>query len=196
MRQETIKLYQFDELSEDVKKKMLDKHRDINADHSWYDWALEDWYIKLKSLGYEEAKIYFSGFWSQGDGACFTATVNIDQYLSAHKLKTRFKPLSECADYISITITHRWRYYFASSTDVNIEFYEDNKEVDALLNELEAMIKQERETLGNEIYKNLEDVYCDLTSDESVAETLRINEYEFMEDGQQINFKEEVKGNV
>jgi hypothetical protein len=188
MRQETISLYQFDELYETVKKKILDKYRNINVDYDgWDDWVLEDWYIKLKSLGYEDAKIYFSGFWSQGDGACFTATVNIDQYLSAHKLTTRFKHLLEWADYISITITHRRHYYFARSTDVNVEFREENQEVEALLNELEAMIKKERETLGDEIYKNLEDVYCDLTSDESVAETLRINEYEFLEDGQQMN---------
>lgn len=192
MRKHAISLYNFEELSEEIKQKIIDKHRDINVDQNeWCDSVLEDAYIILKNLGYENTKIYFSGFGSQGDGACFIAMINIEQYLSTHKLKIKFKILLEWADRISITITHNWRYYFARSTDVNIEYYEDDKGIDSLLNELDAIIKKERETLGNEIYKNLENVYYGLISNESVAKTLRINEYEFLENGQKINLKED-----
>lgn len=197
MRQETISLYQFDELSEAVKKKMLDKHRHINVDYDgWDDWVLEDWYTKLKNLGYEDVKIYYSGFGSQGDGACFTARVNIDQYLSAHKLKTEFKALLEWQkEYGDITayIKHNHRYYFSTSTEVHVD--ENNwsapSHVQPLLNRLEEYIKKERAVLGNEIYRALEDAYFNLTGDEAIGETLRINEYEFLEDGQQMNVYKE-----
>lgn len=76
MRQETIlKTYlNFSELSQDQKNKVLEKMSDINVDHEfWHDFITGDFTEKLKSLGYSNIKPYFSGFWSQGDGACFTA---------------------------------------------------------------------------------------------------------------------------
>lgn len=193
MRQETINLYKFEELKEDIKQKVIEKYRDINVEYQeWYDGVFEDWYLKLKKLGYEDTKIYFSGFGSQGDGACFIAKVNIEGYLSAHKLKTKFKKLLECADNISITITHNWRYYFASSTDVNFEYFEDDEKVESLLNQLETVIRSERETLGKEIYNNLDEEYYGLISDEAVKQAIQGNDYEFMNDGRE--FKKVCKG--
>lgn len=77
MRQETIlKTYlKFNELNDSQKKRVLEKLRDLNVDHDgWHDFVTEDFTEKLKSLGYTNIKTYFSGFWSQGDGACFSAT--------------------------------------------------------------------------------------------------------------------------
>lgn len=76
MRQETIvkTWLQFSELSAKGKAKAIDAHRDINTDHDWFDFMIEDYENKLKKLGFHNIKIYFSGFSSQGDGACFTAS--------------------------------------------------------------------------------------------------------------------------
>lgn len=187
MRQETINLYQFDELKKEVQDKVIEKHRYINVEAcGWDDGVLDDWYSRLQGLGFDDVKVLYSGFGSQGDGACFTARVNIERYLSAHKLMTKFKRLIKCADYISISITHNWRYYFAKSTSVNIEYYEDDQKVEALINELEEIITKEREALGNEIYQDLDKDYFAWISDESVAETIKINEHEFLEDGKEI----------
>lgn len=75
MRQETIvKTYlKFEELNEKQRAKVLDDYRDINVDYDWYDFLIEEYTEKLESLGYENIKIEFSGFYSQGDGACFIA---------------------------------------------------------------------------------------------------------------------------
>lgn len=184
MRQETINLYKFDELTEEIKQTVIEKNRHINVDHcGWDDCVLDEWYLRLKNLGFEDVKILYSGFGSQGDGACFVGKADIEKYLTAHKLKTKFKRVLQNADYISISITHSWRYYFASSTDVNIEYYEDDPKVEALLNELQKIIKSERETIGNEIYRELDSEYFALIGDEAVAETVRINEHDFFEDG-------------
>lgn len=75
MRRETITKtwLQFSELSAKGKAKAIDAHRDINTDHDWFDFVIEDYENKLKKLGFYDIKIQFTGFASQGDGACFTA---------------------------------------------------------------------------------------------------------------------------
>ena len=76
MRQETIiKTYlQFSELTDKQKEKIIDKNYDINvSDEFWYEYLHEEFENKLKSLGFYKIEIYFSGFSSQGDGACFSA---------------------------------------------------------------------------------------------------------------------------
>lgn len=75
MRQETIiKTYlKFTELSADQQKKVIDKQRDINIDHDWSEWIIEEFTARLKRLGFYDIKTQWSGFWSQGDGASFTA---------------------------------------------------------------------------------------------------------------------------
>lgn len=70
-----IKVYDIDELSEKAKEKALEKHRHWNTEmNDWWDCAYEGLYEKLKEKGFEDCKIWFSGFWSQGDGACFDCT--------------------------------------------------------------------------------------------------------------------------
>ena len=75
MRQETIvKTYlKFNELTDKQKAKVLDNLRDLNTNYSWYECTIEEFESKLKKLGFYDIKTEFTGFWSQGDGACFTA---------------------------------------------------------------------------------------------------------------------------
>jgi len=75
MRQETIvKTYlKFTELSEAQQDQVIDKLSDINTHHDWYESTYEYYNDKLKALGFYDIKFEFSGFWSQGDGASFTA---------------------------------------------------------------------------------------------------------------------------
>lgn len=76
----------FQDLSNEAKEAAREKYRDWNVEHDWWDSTYEDAVRMAKLLGitistttrtswkgrkYEETEIYFSGFWSQGDGACF-----------------------------------------------------------------------------------------------------------------------------
>lgn len=47
------------------------------TDHGWYDYTFEEWGKALASVGFDNAEINFTGFWCQGDGACFTARVDL-----------------------------------------------------------------------------------------------------------------------
>ncbi len=189
MKKVTVNLYTVDELSADIRQKVIDKHRYINVDYDrWYDFIEDKWLKELESLGYDDIKIYFSGFGSQGDGACFIANIDIEKWVAVHKKKSEFAALlkwqKEYGD-VTACIIHNHHYYFASSTSVSVG--ENNwsapENIQQQFEKLEEYIKKEREALGNRIYDELEEAYFDLTADESVLETLQINDYEFFEDG-------------
>lgn len=96
MREETIKLYQFDELSDRAKEKAREWYRRVSADDTfWHEHVprshtvIDDAADVLKKCGFDTYRrraklmnstsklmpaIYFTGFWSQGDGACFEAS--------------------------------------------------------------------------------------------------------------------------
>ena len=71
--QRTIYVYTYEELSDDAKEKARDWYRRVTAgDSFWSEHLLSDEFpAVLKACGYVGAKIYYSGFSSQGDGACF-----------------------------------------------------------------------------------------------------------------------------
>jgi hypothetical protein len=64
-------LYAFSELSDDAQRHALDKLRDLNADHEWWEFTYDDAKQCAAILGIEITRIYFSGFSSQGAGACY-----------------------------------------------------------------------------------------------------------------------------
>ena len=77
-----IGIYFFDELPEELQKEVLIKNHDFNTDFYWSDMELDYWKDKLNSMGFEDADISFSGFWSQGDGASFTARCDHQKILN------------------------------------------------------------------------------------------------------------------
>lgn len=75
MRQETIvKTYlKFSELNEKQQEQVIENLSDINICDDWFQSTYDYYESKLKKLGFYDVKFEFSGFWSQGDGASFTA---------------------------------------------------------------------------------------------------------------------------
>ena len=186
MKEITIKVFPFSELSEKAKQKALDKFRDINTNyHDWEEPIIEGAKEDLENLGYKDIKILYSGFGSQGDGACFTARVNIQKWLKRHKLSNKYRALyRDNGEHFSFDITHHWRYYFASSTNVEQGFWDGSSpKAQAQAEEVLKRIEAEREKLGNRIYRDLETYYFELQEDEAVIDTIEANEYTFREDG-------------
>ena len=61
MRTETINLYKFDELSKEVKNRLIEKNRDINVESDfWYDYLTYDFKEELKTIGITCKNFYFS----------------------------------------------------------------------------------------------------------------------------------------
>ena len=83
MRQETIvKTYKyFNELTPEQQNKVIEKYSDINED-CWefhYETMEQEFINKLEGLGYSNIEIQYTGFYSQGDGASFTAKHGDDE---------------------------------------------------------------------------------------------------------------------
>ena len=76
-----ITVYRFEELEGKAKEKAQQWLVDVATGHDWYesvyDLAKEDG----AKRGFEIEDIRFSGFWSQGDGASWTGSVNVARFI-------------------------------------------------------------------------------------------------------------------
>jgi hypothetical protein len=56
----------------DAQMRLIDEHRDINVDYeSWSSYITDAFKELLTKFGIPVSDVYWSGFWSQGDGASF-----------------------------------------------------------------------------------------------------------------------------
>lgn len=189
------KVYYFEELPEESQKMAIENYYDINIDYDWYDCTIECWQEKLASIGFDDAEIRFSGFWSQGDGASFNADVDFLNLLPCYidcalepnrKQAKRLIALAETGYFdgaFKIDFTHS-RYVHENTMTVNMDgaYYLDCM-VKNELDEIEENIWDIARGLAQGIYRELEKEYDYLTSEEVIKETLIANEYEFTLDG-------------
>lgn len=186
MRKVLIEVYSLRELPLDIQTKVIDKFRYANTeDYNWSDFIIQHWQEKLATLGYEDAKILFSGFSSQGDGACFTAKINIEMWLKERAIEWKNRALVNAyrEDKITANLKHQGRYYHEHSTTLEIDAYDASDSAHAQMNTLEKVLKDDAVSLSKQIYKELEKEYDFQTSKEQVVETIDANEYEFTKDG-------------
>lgn len=177
---EITEVYKFDELPEEVKTKALALYRNINVEHDWYDYTIEEFKTKLDSLGFINSKVYFTGFWSQGDGACFDAEIDYSVVLPA-----RLKDI-ECE--INIAKTNFANHYCHEKTRyIEYSLYIDENKypnITKAFNKVMADLEAKRLELCSELYSQLNTEYNFLVSDEQIEETLIANDYEFTIDGE------------
>lgn len=205
MRVQTIQreVFTFDELSDDAKQKVCSRE----GEH-FETWFIYDDIVRMAEiLGIEidthpvklygggtssNPCIYWSGFWSQGDGACFTGTY---QYAKGSTRTIRAESndgdLHQIADdlravqrknfyRLEAKITHRDRYYHAHSMDIDVVDREDQYRD---LGDAEDAIKEALRDFANWMYKRIEEEYEYQTSEEAVRETANANDWEFYENG-------------
>jgi len=191
MRQESVtyNVYKFNELSEKVQEKVLQNLWDINAYDDWYEFTVEDYKEKLEAIGFEDPKIYFSGFCSQGDGACFDAYINLEKIVQ-HLGDKRFNKLIHLIQegYISACIgkTSYACHYSHQKTryiDFTLDFSEKYKRLWKLCYTFMEYVEELRLDLSHDIYRSLEKEYYYLTSKEAIIETIEANDYDFLENG-------------
>lgn len=79
---------QYKELSDTAKEHAFERHQEyaVSGDYYWWESTEEYWAEKLESLGIYTStqQMFFSGFGNQGDGACFTGSINLREFLEAH----------------------------------------------------------------------------------------------------------------
>ena len=200
-----VTVFSFDELSERAKENARDWWRKGALDYGWWDAVyeyasnvaeilgidLEQKTVKLMSgrTCYDPA-IYFSGFCSQGDGACFDATYRyakgaakkIREYApqdaEIHAIADALQATQRKAFYrLEANIRQSGRYF-----DVEIEVFdrEDNyKDIGNAENDIAKSLRD----FAHWIYQKLENEHDYLMGDEQVDEAIRSNKYIFDEHG-------------
>ena len=186
-----------------AKSKILDDHRHWNVgDFEWWDSVYELFTEDMKAIGIEVDKMYFSGFWSQGDGACFEGRVR-DWGLFLKSLGyTNPLFIEHFRQYAEFAVRHRGYYYHENCTSFSMEFNlpEEFDEEDFLLvygygeelrdaaliaalslpensgAALEAQFTEAFKDHMRDLYRRLEEDYEYLTSDEAVLESLEAND--------------------
>jgi len=178
MRTIRTKVYKFDELTPEGKKKALEVLYDINVEgFKWYDYTVEEQEEDLINEGFEDAEISFSGFSSQGDGACFDAKINVSKF---------------CSDPRILRIAEESNFFIAKNSYSNHYSHERTRYVDderptskrhtrinKALDDLSELIESKRMELSKKIYRTLEAEYEYRTSEEAILETIEANDYEF-----------------
>jgi hypothetical protein len=170
MREETIKVYKYDELDEDVKEKVLEKMWDINVEYNWWEFVYEDaGRIGLKLEEFElDRGAYCKGKWIEG---AEEAAEKIRQEHGEH-----------CETYRDATIFQaelgQAERIFKSVEDYDPEYEEFEESV-----EYEEICEDFLKALLEDYRIMLEKEYEWLTSEEAIVETIEANEYEFTADG-------------
>jgi hypothetical protein len=219
MRVVETTVYQYSELSERAKSKARDWYREASADDNHYsETVLYDALQIAEILGIEfktrdvktyrgkvrqEPAIYWTGFASQGDGACFegklvshetgTALDRIKAYAptdeTLHAIAAELDALQETYQRrlaAAVTLSgHRYCHSGMMQVDVTaLDADGDEKEV---TREDEITAIKALRGFADWIYLQLQNEYFFSISDENVAETIAANEYEFTADGERFD---------
>lgn len=193
-----IKLYSFDELSEQAKDRAIEdtKYSEGYLNYEWWDSVYEDYKENIIAEYFDVTKIYFSGFWSQGDGAMFEYDGITDKlfndFVDSLDLSPMRKQWLKTQGYVSAQGRQSGHYYHEKSCSHRI-YLEPNFSwqsaetfanwIESFQDDFEEYVKDEYVELACSLYSALEEEYDYLTSDEAIKEHLIINEYRFTEDG-------------
>ena len=210
MRTETTTrtLYKFTELSPEAQQHALENQsrfesEDFDSEYIFDDAAtIADLFgldirqtRKIRNDGshFYDPTIYYSGFSSQGDGACFEGTY---RYAKGATKKIRGyapqdKELHRIADelqavqrkhfyHLIASMNHTGHYCHSGCMSVEVEHNEDRYRD---IGDAEGDIRQLMRDFADWIYAALESEYRYQTSDEAVEEAICANEYEFDENG-------------
>jgi len=194
----------FEELSPEAQEKAMEWYRsgDNSPYDGWYETIYEDWKEKLQEQGFEKVEFFWSGFWSQGDGACFTATVDLEKYIKANVegiLKGRISDIFTLRKIIKNDpcesdwevetpfIKREGHYYHEKTMESRLDWRGDAPpEIEKTLVGLQDCILENARSLAKAFYKALEKEYEYLTGDECTKENIIANEYLFNENGERI----------
>lgn len=202
-------VYQFPELSDTAKEKACSWYRDAAVTDDWWDAVYDDFERTCDILGVslktrpvrlmgggtrQKACIWFSGFWSQGDGAAFEgylshakgATASIRDYApqdkTLHGIADRLQAIQRRNFYqLTAEVSHRGRYCHEYTMSVDVSRVSPTGQPPT--DDAEEVVTEIFCDLARWLYRQLQAEYDHLTSDEAIEEGIVVNEYTFTEGG-------------
>lgn len=199
-------LYQFGELSDKAKARAIEDRRQIEYEDFDHEYIYEDFQEIARILGIElgmrerrrangeilrdRPKIWYSGFSSQGDGACFEGRYayaddahravreHAPQDAELHRIADELHTIQQaysCS--LTATITHTGRYYHSRSVDIDVDGDRN------LPDKACKMVSEALRDLMDWLYKSLQAEYDYRTGDDAIAEYLKDSDDEYTADG-------------
>lgn len=183
----------------EISDSMIEKYRHWNVEHDeWWQCTYEDFKQQMGEQGIYVSDMYFSGFWSQGDGACFEGFIeDMKQYLEKNFKPDDYPMIRKLLDgggSVKFSVKHSGHYYHENCTQFYIEADRLEHVLDAPSDFHVAVLENYDQLLDGEIvdfekesveifknfmrkfYRDLEQEYDHLTSDEAVKEAIVANE--------------------
>lgn len=187
-----IEYKKFSEWDEETQEIILDNHRLYNVNYDyWHEDTMANFIEIAAIFGLNIDQIFFSGFSSQGDGACFTGSYcykkgavktvkeTYPNWTELHEIVEALQKLQSESFYsISTYARHRGRYYHSNCIDFETDIVKGCMSKDHI-----ETFEQVLRGFADLIYRSLEEEYYYLTSDESLKEYFTDCELEFNKTG-------------
>lgn len=179
----------------EISDSLIEKYRHWNVEHvEWWQCTYEDFKQQMGEQGIYVSDMFFSGFWSQGDGACFNGFVDdMKQYLDKNFKPDDYPMIRKLLDgggTVKFSVEHSGHYYHENCTRFYIEADRLEHVLDAPTDFHVSVLENYDQLLDGEIvdfekesveifknfmrtlYRTLEKEYDYLTSDEAVKEAI------------------------
>ncbi|AGT11595.1 hypothetical protein [Paracoccus aminophilus] len=204
-----ITVYRYDELPEAAKDNARGWYREGAFDHDWYDAVYEDFQRITEILGIrlrtrtsrlmgggisESPCIWFTGFWSQGDGAAWEGSYSFSKGASTairsyapsdyelHRIADGLFEIQRRNFYqLQADVRHRGSYYHAFTMDIAVT--RESPVGQDMTDDAESAVTDLLRDLARWLYRQLEQEYDYLSSDAAVDEAVLTNGYTFTESG-------------
>ena len=186
----------FDELQPKAKERAVNDYAsDFGQGYDWWEYTFEDAVTQFKTLGVatDVKQLYFAGFSSQGDGACFTGGYSYSRGSSKvirsdtndtelHRVARELAAIQRRYFYrLTATVVKTSSQYAHERTvDVDCDSGQEGRDVEA--GDAEAVQELLRD-LMRWLYKRLETEYDYQSCGEGAREYLRSEDYHFDEEG-------------
>ncbi len=198
-------VYTLNELSEDGRSRARAWYRESAFHDDWYECVYEDFETICGILGVQlktkpvrlygggvgaKPCIYFSGFWSQGDGACYAARyaheknaprvirAHAPQDAELHAIADTLQAVQQRNFYqLHADVSHRGRYCHEYCMAISVE--RDSRAAQNMTADAEEAVIEALRDLARWLYRQLEREYDYQTSDGVVDEAIIANGYTF-----------------
>ncbi|MBW7946609.1 MAG: antitoxin of toxin-antitoxin stability system [Sphingomonadaceae bacterium] len=202
-------VYQLGELSVEAQEKARAWFRESMDTDGWYEFVYEDFEAICAILGVrlktrvvrlygggtrQKPCVYFRGFWSQGDGACFeafyshargaahTIRAHAPQDGELHRIADALQAVQKRNFYqLRADATHRGHYYHEYCMAISVE--RDSPTCQDMTADAEEAVTEALRDLACWLYRQLEREYEYQTSDAVVDGAIIANGYTFTASG-------------
>ena len=178
MREITVKVYKFAELSDDAQERALNEFRPLSIEHDWYEYPYDTIRTAGKLIGLDIDRIYFdtdlycifNADYEYVRGAVKAIQAEFPRMTALHEVAQKLQVLQK-------------RHFYSLSCNVASQRDTNSYQCFRFGEDYECDLGDIIDDFAHWARILLRDEYEYLTSDEAVKEAIEVNEYEFDEAG-------------